>query len=204
MDKLPYEILGQIVENLNLAESIKLRACNHKLRNTASVPTLGFTLYRESTVIFGRRLRNSHRIKLKSQEFNDASFLFLADNRHCFELNRLLNAEPLKCVLISRNARQTVFDGLSTRGFNGELICALLLSNNVDILGEGGCIDASANDNRAIRQAASLGHLKCIRMLMEDVNVNPSARNNEAVRNAVLQGHEGAAKLLMRDSRVDL
>jgi ankyrin repeat protein len=50
-------------------------------------------------------------------------------------------------------------------------------------------VDASADNNYAVRLASVMGHAGVVRVLLANPKVDPSAENNEALREASEHGH---------------
>jgi hypothetical protein len=63
--------------------------------------------------------------------------------------------------------------------------------------------DPSADDNRAIKWAASKGHIEIVKLLLADKRVDPSAEYNYAIIWASYNGYTEIVKLLLADDRVD-
>jgi hypothetical protein len=64
-------------------------------------------------------------------------------------------------------------------------------------------VDPSADDNCAVRWAATSGHLAVVMRLLQDVRVDPSASNNFAIWVAAACGHLAVVDRLLQDVRVD-
>ncbi|PRP80658.1 putative ankyrin [Planoprotostelium fungivorum] len=64
-------------------------------------------------------------------------------------------------------------------------------------------VDPSADDNKIIIEAASLGYTEMVRLLLADPRVDPSAQDNEAFKLAVIRGHIEIVRVLLSDPRVD-
>ncbi|KAJ3254068.1 hypothetical protein HK103_007529 [Boothiomyces macroporosus] len=79
-------------------------------------------------------------------------------------------------------------------GQGTEFLESLLVDHNVD---------ASLDDNYAIRIASRVGNPGHVELLLKNPTVNPAARNNESLVAAVTAGHLSIVKLLLGDKRVD-
>jgi ankyrin repeat protein len=64
-------------------------------------------------------------------------------------------------------------------------------------------IDASYDNNNAIKTASLNGSTEVLKILLQDERVDPSDNYNKAIRNAIGEGHTDVVRLLLQDSRVD-
>uniref|UniRef100_A0A6C0JSM1 Uncharacterized protein n=1 Tax=viral metagenome TaxID=1070528 RepID=A0A6C0JSM1_9ZZZZ len=64
-------------------------------------------------------------------------------------------------------------------------------------------VDPSAGNNLAIRYASVNGHVKVVKILLDDPRVDPSDYNSKALQNASINGHVEIVRLLLEDGRVD-
>ncbi|KAJ3329838.1 hypothetical protein HDU76_007032 [Blyttiomyces sp. JEL0837] len=64
-------------------------------------------------------------------------------------------------------------------------------------------VDVTANDNEAIRKASSYGRIDIVKILLQNDRVDPAANDHEAVIEASRNGHLEVVQLLLGDQRVD-
>jgi len=64
-------------------------------------------------------------------------------------------------------------------------------------------VDLTADDNAAIQDASSCGHVEVVKILLSDKRVDPTADDNHAIRWASAKGHVEVVKILLSDKRVD-
>ena len=64
-------------------------------------------------------------------------------------------------------------------------------------------VDPNIHNNQAIRLAIQAGHIKIVRILLEDSRVDPADSDNYAIRLAAGYGHTEIVELLLRDPRVN-
>ncbi|KAJ3272774.1 hypothetical protein HDV01_005302 [Terramyces sp. JEL0728] len=64
-------------------------------------------------------------------------------------------------------------------------------------------LDPSADGNLAFQRACQNGHLGLAEFLLQDRRVDPAARNNQAIRQSARRGYSDIVKLLLKDERVD-
>ncbi|KAI8899096.1 hypothetical protein BC833DRAFT_648169 [Globomyces pollinis-pini] len=182
---LPVELTMEIIKHLNIKEYHNLNLSNRQL-TLPKPPTLLFSQYEESTMFSKKEIP----MKLCMKNINVDQLLFLAKQK---QQNEFIRGFKKLSPFLTQRDKQTCFEyaipkGLFRSDFCIEMVKCLLLD---------GMIRPCKKANLLFNQAASIGDLELLELLLEQNLVDPFNSDNIGLRLATSNGHDHiVAKIL--------